>query len=126
MAWGEIINPLDAKEITIEIPIKGAWGSNSVQAIQIGDLAVHKPIGWDDDYNWRVTHVPTLTMFDKAIPISAWVEYTDEQLIQWCWKVQQNDEHKWARLAEYNNSNYSEIDQEILNSVKEYCLSIKV
>ena len=114
-----------AKLVKLEIPVKGAWENNSVNAVQVGDLAVHAPIGWDDDYNWRITHVPTLTMFDKAVPVG-WYAHTDEQLIQWCWKVQQSNWSYWAQLHEFNNTNYKEIDPKLLNSVREYCLSIEV
>ena len=112
-----------AKLVQLKISIRYGWETTTVNAVQLSDLAVHAPIGWDDDYNWRITHVPTLTMFDKAVPEG---DYIDEQLIQWCWKVQQTERIYFKELRAYNNSNYKNISQELLNSVKEYCLSIGV
>lgn len=120
--------------VTLKIPTEGGWIIKTVQAIQVGDLAVHESLNKDkfnlgynlaDDkiYKWQVTHVPTLTMFDKAIPEGDW---TQEQLLKWCWKVQDTERIYFKELARFNNQNYQQINPELLEKTCNYCLSIGV
>lgn len=113
--WGNV------QPVTLQIPTEGGWIIKTVQAIQVGDLAVHEPIGLDN-YKWQVTHVPTLTMFDKAVPEGDW---TQEQLLKWCWKVQENTD-LWQAICSYDNSNYKTVPESLLEGLKQHCLSIAV
>lgn len=105
------------ESIELTIPT-GAWKSKTVGVIQVGDLAVY--MGDEEDVQ-VIIHVPTLAGFDKALPEGDW---TQEQLIQWCWKVQQSNWSYWAQLHKFNNDTYATIDKAILDNVKAYCLSI--
>lgn len=94
------------------------WKSKTIQAVQIGDLAVY--FGDEPDIG-LVIHVPTLTRFDRAIPDGEW---TQEQLLAWCWKVQQDNKGWWQYMADFNNKDYLEMDNDILNHLKDHCLGI--
>lgn len=111
------------EDVLLEIPIKGGWGKNAVKAIQVGDLAVHEALGWNEEYNWQVTHVPTLTMFDRAIPDGNW---SREQLIMWCWKVQENLHMQWDNFRQFDNTNYNDIKEEDKIQLVKHCLSIGI
>lgn len=115
-------NDIISYGVELTIPIKNGWDTATIKAIQVGDLA----IGFSDiEEIGLVTHVPTLTRFDNAIPDGEW---TQEQLIKWCWKVQQEFDYQmhWETMREFDNSNYKEISKEFLNSLQRMCLSIPV
>lgn len=77
-----------------------------IDAKQIGDLAVHEPIP-DVQGMWRrITHVPTLAMFDKALPDDGWVSPTDDQLLTWIAEVQKGCLLEWAILRKLTSDNY--------------------
>lgn len=111
----------EAKSVILQIPIKGGWQTRTINAIQIGDLAVC--FDNEDEEIGLVTHVPTLTRFDNAIPDGEW---TQEQLIRWCWKVQQKFKEAFNYLNALNNSTYKTADESALNIIKTNCLSVGV
>ena len=101
--------------VNLTIPMDGGWNTKTITAIQVGDLAVPGP-----DFDWAVVHVPTLTRFDNAVPDGEW---TEEQLINWCRKVQRERRDLWVELSKYNNSDYKEINEGLLTLIKEHCLA---
>lgn len=109
----------EAKSVTLQIPIKGGWQTRTINAIQVGDLAVC--FDNEDEEIGLVTHVPTLTRFDNAVPDGEW---TQEQLIRWCWKVQADRPLWWEELKLFNNKNYKECP--FLQDLKAFCLSVGV
>lgn len=113
-------NKLNIIGESVELTINtGPWKSKTVQAIQIGDLAVY--FGDEEDVG-LVIHVPTLTRFDRAIPDGEW---TQDQLISWCWKVQQGLYNDWQFLRSLNNKTYRE-DFAAKEAILNHCLSIGV
>ena len=112
-------------EVELEI------GNLKVPAWQVGDLVVHRFIdneGKSEDY-WQVTHVPTLTRFDKAVPNNAAYQlqrYSKEALLSWCHKVQLEHKDLWAQLRAFTPDNYKSIDDDLLMKIREWCLSVKV
>lgn len=104
---------------TLQIPVDDGWPI-TLEAIVVGDLAVHK-----QHEDSRVTHVPTLTKFQKAVPDS-WDIITDEQLLNWCRKVQEDELNLWAIIRRYDNSNYHEIPEDVLDKLKGYCRGIAI
>jgi len=107
--------------VDLSIPIKDQW-PRKVRAIQVGYLAVHEqlPNSGMALYKWQVTHVPTLTMFDRAIPDGDW---TQEQLVKWCWKVQQETD-LFQAICMFDNSNYKTIPKGFIEALQDHCLSI--
>ncbi len=110
------------KHVELTIPIKNQW-PRKVRAIQVGSLAVHEQLlnSGMAPYKWQVTHVPTLSMFDRAIPDGDW---TQEILVKWCWKVQQSYSEGWELLNSFDNSNYKDIPKGLLDWMQTHCLSI--
>lgn len=111
---------LIGESVTLSIP--NGWKNTEVKAIQVGDLAVHDAIEGHED-SWQVTHVPTVTEFDNAVPEA---QCTQEQLLMWCWKVQQEKKDAWSILAKYDNNNYKVIPPNVLNEIKQWCLSVSL
>lgn len=107
------------EEIELSIPINGGWDKVTVKALKIGDLAI---IISGDPEEHLVVHVPTLTWFDNAIPDGEW---TQEQLILWVQKVQQEKE-LFGLISQYDNSDYKAIPKNILEMLKEHCLSVNI
>lgn len=93
-----------------------------IDAQQIGDLAIHKPIA-DMRGMWRrITHVPTLTMFDNALPCDP---VDDNQLLHWIAEVQKGCLEEWKVLRELTPENYRgmlKAKDKILN----YCQSMRM
>lgn len=89
---------------TLTIPIDGEWIPRTVEAIVIGDLAVHEDLKVDKF--WQVTHVPTLTRFN------AYREglYKRSELIAWCRKVQEQRLVDWVILRSLTPKNYKTSD----------------
>jgi len=104
------------RDVTLTIPLTDAWPV-TLQAKQIGDLAVHH---LNDE--WKVTHVPTLTSFRKAIPKGEWSE---AQLLNWCAKVQSNNLNEWEALSMLTAEDYKG-RFEAKRVVLEHCLGIDV
>lgn len=127
MGWGsewKKPEPLAVgNEVTLTIPLN-AWVTKSVKAIQVGDLAV---VLFSENFDWLIIHVPTLTRFDNAIPdcIPPAEGWEEEQLVRWCWKVQQELYNDWQYLRTLNNSNYKG-DYAAKEAIKTHCLSIGV
>lgn len=93
------------KAVKLSIIIKDGDFPTTVEAIQVGDLAVHKElrpllIG----NSWQVTHVPTLTRFN-AIPNRL---YKKTDLIEWCRKVQSQLVDDWKELAKLTHECYKD------------------
>jgi hypothetical protein len=117
--------------VTLTIPLKDAWPA-TITAKQVGDLAVHKMMD-----EWRVTHVPTLTSFHKAIPVKRAmfvdgyseslkiVKYTEAQLLNWCAKVQADKLNDWEALRLLTPDDYKD-RFEAKRAVLEHCLGIDV
>jgi len=103
------------REVTLTIPLTDAWPV-VIQAKQVGDLAVHKMDGW------KVTHVPTLTSFHKAIPKGEWNEH---QLLNWCAKVQSDKINDWEALRQLTPDDYKN-RFEVKKAVLEHCLGVDV
>jgi len=104
------------RSVELTIPIIDGWPV-TLDAKQVGDLAVHHLAD-----EWRVTHVPTLTSFHKAIPKGDWNE---AQLLNWCAKVQADKLADWALLRSLTKDNYKGMF-EAKRSVLEHCLGVDV
>lgn len=105
----EFIKRIDAefdiefgKNVKLTIPIENDW-PRTVEAIQIGDLAVHEDIK-DRGLVWQVTHVLTLTRFN-VVPAGL---HKKADLIEWCKKVQASNIEDWKELAKMDHSCYKE------------------
>lgn len=92
-----------------------------VQAIQVGDLAVHEHIKSDKKGSWQVTHVPTNTRFN-AVPDGL---HTKAALIEWCKLIQGELQDDWKQLASLTNETYSS-KISAKDRVKELCLGTAV
>lgn len=105
-------------EVELTIPINGGWDTKKIKATQVLDLAV------SENDEWLVIHVPTLTRFDKAIPEGEW---TNAELIVWCWKVQQNTD-LFAAISCYTNKDATRniIPKHLLDALLEHCLSCAI
>ncbi len=109
--------PVNASPVTLTIPLEGDWPA-TIFAKRVGDLAVHQL----RDDEMHVTHVPTLTSFRKAVPKGDWSE---EQLLNWCAKVQSNNLNEWGALRGLTPNNYSE-SFEVKRIIMDWCLSVDV
>lgn len=89
-----------------------------VQGEAVGDLMVY---GWRGE--WYVAHIPTETRFDKAVPEGDW---TKEQLVIWCSKVQTFNVSGWKEMSKYTDETYSDMSDVLKRVIKEHCLSIGV
>lgn len=92
-----------------------------IEATIVGDLAVHKPI--QPDNNWRITHIPTNAKFDRALPSTF---YNDNQLIEWCAKVQSGSFDDWDLLRELNRDSVGEENMELRDRIFKWCREIKI
>lgn len=107
------------KNVTLNISLDNGWTTKALKAIQVGDLAV---VSFAENFDWLVVHVPTQTKFDGAIPDG---DYEEDELINWCWKVQRRKD-LFELINGYNNSNFKEIPKFILNDIQDYCLFVAV
>jgi hypothetical protein len=107
--------------ITLKLIIKDGDFPTTVEAIQVGDLAVHDHIKSDKDGYWQVTHVPTNTRFN-AVPDGL---HEKAALIEWCKKVQGMDLEGWKALSELTADSYS-IKIEAKDRIKAMCLETKI
>lgn len=73
-----------------------------VEAIQVGDLAVHHDIKCKKEGFWQVTHVPTLTRFN-VVPHGL---HKQTDLIEWCRNVQASYLEDWKELASLTPDDY--------------------
>jgi len=100
---------------------------HTVTYIPVGDLGVL--IG--DDRPYRIVHVPTRGRFDHAIPHGQW---TDEELIEWCKKVQKWDEinfkvaNDWKDLKLVSDTDDWSNDDQVRarGRILDWCRSVKV
>lgn len=117
------------RKVTLLIPIQNA--KVEIEAWQVGDLAVHKFIdetgGLDDDC-YQITHVPTLTRFDKAVPWDTTLDWNiaKQALLSWCHKVQLEHQDLWAQLRAFRPDNYKSIDADLLIRIRDWCLSVSI
>ena len=97
-----------------------------LKVLRILDLAV---IISGDPEDHCIIHVPTLTFFDNAIPDGEW---NLDQLCLWAWKAQQEQYPGdvgfplWEMISTYSNKTYKNIPENVLNILRQHCLSIKV
>lgn len=91
----------------------------------VGDLVVYNNWGV-----WHVAHYPTQTRFDDAekgaVPLGDW---SKEQLLSWCDRVQMQYGQLWAILRELTPENYdakSDIVLRAKDQIRSYCLSVNV
>lgn len=92
------------KAVKLSIIIRDGDFPTTVEAIQVGDLAVHRDLRKGTDKYWQVTHVPTLTRFN-AIPNRL---HKQTDLIEWCRKVQSQLQDDWKELAKLTHECYKE------------------
>lgn len=96
----------------------------TTDGLQIGDLVI-----WDDGEFFCISHVPTLSKFMKAVPTEDDAEYTNEQLVRWCTKVQQAYKEDWAKLRTLTHDNYLAKDVEgtlAASHIRDWCLSVEI
>ena len=96
----------------------------TVDAIQVGDLAI-----WDDGDFFAISHVPTLAKFMNAVPTIDDKEYTNDQVVLWCTKVQRSHQEEWAILRTLTPQNYSTKNTEAAEAalrIREWCLSVPI
>lgn len=116
MNWSnEWSAPRETRVITLmkEVP-------RQVPAIVVGDLAVH----CGHEVNWFVTHLPTMTKFDKALPSGS---RDEKDLIAWCDKVQKEYLANWEYLAGLTKDNYSNIiHDDVVLVIRDWCKSVPI
>lgn len=109
-------------DIDLEIPREGSWPT-CIKAQQIGDLALHEPI-MDTDNEWRtITHVPTLTRFDFALPHN----HKAAKSLWWMAEVQKKHLVEWAVLRELTPENCHVKTDRVLKAkecILTHCVSI--
>lgn len=99
----------------------------SLDIIIIGDLA----LDYDDD-GWNIYHVPTGTVFTKAVPTfktdiqAKCTLYEQSELLEWMKKVQENYPASWTMLRLLTPDNYRDKGESAKRIIKEWCLSVKV
>lgn len=118
--WSEIKNPPEiVKAIELELIQMELYVPCEVQGKKIGDLMVYEWKGY-----WYVAHIPTETRFDSAVPDGEW---TEEQLIKWCKKVQEINKPLFEILATATYETYSSVEfDEARDTLKEFCLNMSV
>lgn len=111
------------KEVTLSIPQDDNWPLQ-IKAQQIGDLAVHEPIP-DVEGIWRrITHVPTLTMFDMALPDNC----DGMNLLWWIAEVQKGELDAWNVLRELTPETYQDRSDRVMkakDAIFNHCQSIR-
>lgn len=139
MNWGtEWIGGIDwGKEgdertvITINIPPD----HDLIEAIQVGDLAIHDDINDSETSAWVITHVPTLSRFDRALPHTVYAKgsnplcdnYSKEQLIKWCKLVQDDCLDDWKLLREqWTHKTLTDKVRDAKLRLIQWCRSIEV
>ena len=96
----------------------------AIDAIQVGDLAI-----WDDGEFFAISHVPTLAKFMNAVPTIDDKEYTNDQLVLWCTKVQRSHHEEWKVLRALTPQNHSTKNTEAAEAalrLREWCLSVPI
>lgn len=111
----------DYSKITLSIIVNPGDFPTTVEAIQIGDLAVHHDIKCKKEGFWQVTHVPTLTRFN-VVPHGL---HKQADLIQWCKNVQASFVEDWKELAKLDPSSYS-MRSEAKDRIMVLCQGTKV
>lgn len=135
-SWGStfefkgITNPDDPKiefSITwVEIPQLDG-GTFKLEAIQVGDLLVHS-LNLPEGIDWRITHLPTMTKFDKALPDPIpGKRWGKQKLIDWCEKVQDDRRELWEAVAKYTPESYKEFwGSDEQQELADWCRSVEV
>lgn len=73
-----------------------------IEAVRVGDLAVHSHLHSHKEGFWQVTHVPTLARFN-VVPHGL---HKKVDLIDWCKRVQSELIDDWKSLKELTPDNY--------------------
>ena len=96
-------------------------------AIKVGDLAVHKANA-DNLIVRRITHIPTMTRFDNAIPERpAGTRYSNKMLIEWCTRVQAQHREDWDYLSKLTGKTHADdANSAVKTRIQDWCLSIEV
>lgn len=114
----EMVKAVDwAETVGLTIPITNGW-PRTVKVKQVGQLGVE----CTKDF-WTIHHIPTLYNFNSAVPDGDW---TEDQLLRWCWKVQQSKLDLWEKI---NISRIAFDANDLsweLGELKGFCLSTKV
>lgn len=139
----------DGKHVPVEDVINRFWDvltithghkNYDVVVTIIGDLALEY-----DDEGWNIYHVPTLTLFSKAVPVNhaedcishtpndftkctsnCNFEYDKQSLLNWMKKVQENYPTAWTMLRCLTPETYSDSGQSAKDIILKWCLSVKV
>lgn len=131
MSWGTEIDwdkiaPVEFPVGTIDLPLRVDDKPVVVKAKHIGNLAVHPhPVLWG---KWQVSHVPTRLTIMGGVPPGEWSE---EQLINWCKRVQRDCRVQWDMVAtlEPNCVELEELPRQMkyaLDKLKAHCRATPV
>jgi hypothetical protein len=121
MAWG---NSWDDKEEDAIINLKLTYHGELVEiaCFKVGTLAIHKAL---DNWGWTVSHIPTLTKFNRAFPDPDCKNYTKDQLIKWCRAIQAEKPELWEPINRLTPENYK--DKKYSRwSLMEWCQSVGI
>ena len=113
-------NKLSNIDLTLSLIINDGDFPTEVDAVQVGDLAVHNNLKIKDKI-WQVTHVPTLTRFN-AVPAGLHKKF---DLIDWCKKVQISNQDDWKELAKLDEYSYKE-RSEAKDRIMHFCQNTPV
>lgn len=117
--WGGWDKPEQIKYETVGLIIQVTNGWPRIAVVkQVGQLGIE---WYDTEFN--IHHIPTLYSFNSAVPDGDW---TEDQLLKWCWKVQQDHKGIWEVInltrKQFNANDFGSL----LDELKEFCLSTKV
>ncbi len=113
--WGEPSTPTQSFKLDHQ---NEKW---NVSAYVVGDLAV---ICGQEPFS--ILHIHTGGRFDNAIPHGEW---TEEELIKWCEKVQGEDLNKaWVKLKLVSSADDWSNDENVRarGRILDWCRSVKV
>ncbi len=108
-----------AQNIKLSLIINEGDFPTQVEAVQVGDLAVHCNLR-KEGY-WQVTHVPTLTRFN-VVPNGL---HKQVDLIEWCKKVQAQLQECWKELAMLDQASYKERSN-VKDRIMDLCQNMEV
>lgn len=122
----EIVNDPTELEFLLARQVQLNLGSKlfKTDGLQVGDLVIH-----DEGEYVVISHVPTLRQFMQAVPTDDDKEYTDDQLVKWCTKVQLAHKEDWAilRALTYETSIAKDAKtMEAASHIRDWCLSVEI
>lgn len=97
--------------------------NQNVEATIIGDLGVYDDLV--DSDRFCIIHVPSLTDFMKAVPYEEDKLYEEEDIQEWCRRVQQNLKADWAALRWLTPDSFDGMI-EIKQRIRDWCLSVEL